>query len=157
VPSGSYKELVTKMRPSSSRPGKIMHIDGFEVGTHSGIINYTIGQRKGLGISSPEPLYVTKIDPENDIVYVGPEGALHKIEFNIKELNWLGEGDYPTETIEAKVKIRSTQKSVCAKISPFGKGEAKVTLLSPDKAITPGQACVIYDDTRVLGGGWITR
>ena len=89
VPEGSYANLVKKLRPGSAIPGKIMHIDGFEVGRHGGIINYTIGQRKGLGIASPNPLYVNKIDPEQNIVYVGPLESLNRTEFRVKNLNWL--------------------------------------------------------------------
>ena len=157
VPEGSYVELVKKLRPNAARPGKIMHIDGFELGTHNGTINYTIGQRKGLGIAHPHPLYVTKIEPEQNIIYVGPVESLNRVEFRIKEMNWLGKENILNHPIEASVKIRSTQKTVCATISPFGDGDATITLFTPDKAITPGQACVMYDGTRVLGGGWITR
>jgi len=157
VPEGSYATLVSKIRPDAAKPGKILHIDGFEIGSHKGIIYHTIGQRKGLGISHPQPLYVTKIDPEQNIVYVGPLEALHKTEFLIKELNWLGEGDSFEEGIEVSVKIRSTQPPVYAMLSRFSQDEVKVRLLTPDKAITPGQACVIYDGARVLGGGWIVR
>lgn len=157
VPEGSYAKLVSKIRPDAAKPGKVVHIDGFEVGNHKGIIHYTIGQRRGLGIASPDPLYVTKIDPEQNIVYVGPIEALQTTEFHIKELNWLGSGDVLPEGIEVSVKIRSTQRPVHAIISHFSADKCVVQLLSPDKAVTPGQACVIYDGTRVLGGGWITR
>ncbi len=156
VPEGSYANLVKKLRPESAKPGKIMHIDGYELGIHNGTINYTIGQRKGLGIASSNPLYVTKIDAEQNIVYAGPVESLNRTEFRIKEINWLGKSDL-SNPIEASVKIRSTQKTVYATISPFGDGEALITLFTPDKAVTPGQACVMYDGTRVLGGGWIVR
>lgn len=157
VPEGSYTNLVKKLRPDSAKPGKIMHVDGFELGTHSGTINYTIGQRKGLGIAFPHPLYVTKIEAEQNIVYVGPVESLSCTEFRIKEINWLGKENILKVPIEASVKIRSTQKTVYATISPFGDGDALITLFTPDKAVTPGQACVMYDGTRVLGGGWIVR
>jgi tRNA-specific 2-thiouridylase len=157
VPEGSYANLVKKLRPDAAKPGKIMHIDGFELGTHDGTINYTIGQRKGLGIAFLTPLYVTKIDPEQNIVYVGPVESLSRVEFRVKEMNWLGKDNILQKPIEASVKIRSTQKTVYATISPFGDGEALITLFTPDKAVTPGQACVMYDGTRVLGGGWIVR
>jgi tRNA-specific 2-thiouridylase len=157
VPEGSYAKLVEKIRPDAAKPGKILHIDGFELGTHRGIIYHTIGQRRGLGIAYPEPLYVTKIDPEHNIVYVGPLESLNKTELKLKELNWLGVGDTFVEGVEVMIKIRSTQRPVHAILSHFSEGEAFVRLLTPDKAITPGQACVIYDGSRVLGGGWITR
>jgi tRNA-specific 2-thiouridylase len=157
VPEGSYANLVKKLRPDSAKPGKIMHIDGFELGTHDGTINYTIGQRKGIGIAFPHPLYVTKIDAEQNIVYVGPVESLSRTEFRVKEINWLGKENILKTPIEASIKIRSTQKTVCARISPFGDGDALITLFTSDKAVTPGQACVMYDGTRVLGGGWIVR
>ncbi len=157
VPEGSYSTLVAKLRPGSAIPGKVMHVDGFEIGTHKGIIHHTIGQRKGLGIAHPEPLYVTRIDPEQNIVYVGPISALSQNSFRVKEINWLGQNEALQSPIEVDVKIRSTQKAVRAIVSDFGDGNATINLLSPDKAVTPGQACVMYDGTRVLGGGWITR
>lgn len=158
VPNGNYAEIVKKLRPEAGKPGKIMHVEGFEVGSHEGIINYTVGQRRGLGISHPTPLYVVKIDPTDNIVYVGPKEALNRHDFNIKEINWLIDENNLPDTIEAEVKLRSTQKTVCAKISPTKDGKsAKITLLTPDKAVSPGQACVFYDGTRLLGGGWITR
>lgn len=158
VPTGSYSKLVKKLRPEAAIPGKVMHIEGYEIGTHEGIINYTIGQRRGLGIAHPTPLYVVKIDPVDNILYVGPGTALNRHNFTIKDINWLGEEKSLPELIDVKVKIRSTQASVCARISPFGdEGFAKVTLLTPDKAVSPGQACVIYNGTRLLGGGWISR
>ncbi|MEY3197301.1 MAG: tRNA (5-methylaminomethyl-2-thiouridylate)-methyltransferase [Pseudomonadota bacterium] len=157
VPEGSYAELVKKHRPDSAIPGKIMHVDGFELGTHNGIIHYTIGQRRGMGIAFSEPLYVTKIDPENNIVYVGPIDALKTEEFFIKELNWLGQDSDLNGSLNVEVKIRSTQHPVHAILSDFSDGKAIIKLLEPNKAVTPGQACVIYNGTRVLGGGWITR
>jgi len=158
VPNGSYSELVKKLRPNSAQDGKIMHIDGYEVGTHSGIINYTIGQRRGLGIAHPHPLYVVRIKPEENIVYVGPVEALNRHDFIIKDINWLGDTESIPNDLEVQVKIRSTQKAVYAKMSPFNGGrQAKVSLLTADKAVSPGQACVMYDGTRLLGGGWIAR
>lgn len=157
VPDGSYAKLVTKLRPEAACPGKIMHIDGYEVGQHEGVVNYTIGQRKGVGGGLPEALYVVRVDVNENIVYVGPDSALHSTEFMIKELNWLGSGDAPEGGMEVQVKIRSTQKEVYAKLHPLENGMVKVRLLSPTRAVTPGQACVIYDGARVLGGGWIVR
>lgn len=156
VPGGDYRKVILKERPSASRKGKIMHIEGFELGEHCGIINYTIGQRKGLGISFPEPLYVIKIDSVNNIVYVGAETALDSKEFVIKEVNWLGD-EIKDEGIEAEVKIRSAHPGSLAGIYPLADNKLKVKMFSPEKAVTPGQACVIYDGDRVLGGGWITK
>lgn len=156
VPDGDYRVVVSKVRPSVNQKGKIMHIDGFELGEHDGIINYTIGQRKGLGLSFSEPLYVIKIDPEEKLVYVGPESKLGAKEFVIKDINWL-QSKVLTSGMEVKVKVRSTQPGAFAKINQIGNDKILVKLLSPERAITPGQACVIYDDTMVLGGGWITK
>jgi tRNA-uridine 2-sulfurtransferase len=156
IPDGNYREVIAKINPNANEKGKILHVDGFELGEHEGIINYTIGQRRGLGISSDEPLYVIKIDPESKIVYVGPESRLNGTEFIIKEVNWLDSLEFQ-EKLGVTVKIRSTRPGTFANISKIGDDTLKVKLLSPEKAITPGQACVIYDNDRVLGGGWITR
>lgn len=158
VPDGSYAKLVKKLKPEAEKPGKILHVDGYEIGEHKGVIHYTIGQRRGMGISSKDPLYVTKIDPENNIIYAGPIESLKRYSFKIKDLNWLGNGGTMPDAIDAMVKIRSTQKPVCARIAPLGeRGLAEVTIHTGDTAISPGQACVIYDDSRVLGGGFIIR
>ena len=157
VPNGSYADLVRKLRPEAIKPGKIMHIDGYVVGEHSGVVNYTIGQRKGLGISSPEPLYVIRIDPEQNIVYVGPESALRNNSFIIKDVNWIGDGEYPESGMEVTVKIRSSHVGAAAKLTTISNGNILVKFFADERAITPGQACVIYDGSRVLGGGWITK
>lgn len=156
VPNGNYRDVINKVRPNASKPGKFMHIDGFELGEHQGIINYTVGQRKGLGISFGSPLYVIKIDPATNIVYVGPESALVKKQFLLKEVNWLAV-DKKADDLEVTVKIRSTTPGVKAKLTKDNNEQIRVTLLEHETAITPGQACVFYDGSRVLGGGWITR
>jgi tRNA-specific 2-thiouridylase len=156
VPDGDYAKIIIRAEPAAASKGKIMHIDGFELGEHAGIINFTIGQRRGLGISSKDPLYVIKIDPATKTVYVGPESALNATEFLIKDVNWLESFPLHKE-IEVTAKIRSMRPGACATISKINDGSAKVRLLAPEKAITPGQACVFYDNNRVLGGGWITR
>jgi tRNA-specific 2-thiouridylase len=157
VPDGKYAKLVSKLRPEANNPGKILHIDGYELGEHNGIINYTIGQRKGLKIAVGSPLYVTKIDSENNIIYVGPEEALNRQEFIISEVNWLGKDLAQGKIQEVKVKIRSTHQGSCATITNLDGKSMKVRLLSEEKSITPGQACVIYNESRVIGGGWITK
>ncbi len=156
VPNGNYREVIEKIRPNSNKPGKFCHIDGFEMGEHKGIMNYTIGQRRGLGIAHGEPIYVIKIDPETSTVYIGPESALFKTKFTLKEVNWLAH-DITTNHLEITAKVRSTTAGVKAKIDIIKNNKIEVTMLGLEKAITPGQACVLYDDTRVLGGGWITR
>ncbi len=158
VPDGNYKKIVEKVRPGAMNAGIIMHVDGYELGKHEGIINYTIGQRRGLGLAFPEPLYVVKIDPVSNIVYVGPEKSLGSTEFIIKEVNWLGDKSIPKEGLDVQVKIRSAHRGAWAKILPIQEGMLRVKFFSSEKAVTPGQACVIYqDNSRVLGGGWITR
>jgi len=157
VPDGDYSKVISKLRPEALNPGKIVHIDGYELGIHNGIINFTIGQRRGLKISFSEPLYVIRIEPTTRIVYVGPESALHSTEFIIKDINWLGSDIIEGQEMEVTVKIRSTRPASLAKITIINTNEIKVKLLTFEKAVAPGQACVIYDDKRVLGGGWITR
>lgn len=157
VPNGSYADIIKKVRPNSSIPGKVLHVDGFELGEHQGIINYTIGQRKGLNIAYGKPLYVVKIDPENNIVYLGSEEDLYSNEFIAKEFNWIGDDTAPKAGLEVEVKIRSTHKGVKAKIYLLDDNNIRVKLPAGEKSITPGQACVFYEGSRVLGGGWITR
>ncbi len=157
VPDGDYRKVISNIRTNANEKGKIIHVDGFELGTHNGIINYTVGQRRGLGIAFQEPLYVVRIDPNTKIVYVGPESVLDSTEFTIKDVNWLGKEMVAQEEIDVQVKIRSTRPATFAKISKMSTTEIKVKLMSAEKAVTPGQACVIYDNDRVLGGGWITR
>lgn len=156
VPNGNYRDVINKVRPNASVPGRFIHTDGFDLGEHRGILNYTVGQRKGLGIAYGEPIYVIKIDPETNTVYVGPETQLLKTQFLLKDINWLA-GDISPNDLEVSVKIRSTTPGARAKINLVANNQIKVTLLEQEKAITPGQACVFYEGTRVLGGGWITR
>jgi tRNA-specific 2-thiouridylase len=153
VPTGGYAAVIEKIRPGSSEPGEIVHIDGRVLGAHSGIIHYTIGQRKGLGGGSGEPLYVVKLDAPNKRVIVGPREALARESFHIKELNWL-DSLAPRDGI--RVKMRSAQPPMLAAVEPLSDADATIRLASPYEGIAPGQACVVYDGDRVLGGGWIT-
>jgi tRNA-uridine 2-sulfurtransferase len=155
VPDGNYADIINKYRPGALDKGNIVHVDGRILGEHQGIINYTIGQRRGLGISSVDPLYVIKIIPDTRQVIVGPADALHKRKFIIKDVNWLG--NFQTHPINASVKIRSTHDVVPARIKLLPNRTAEITLVYPEKAITPGQACVVYQEERILGGGWITN
>jgi tRNA-specific 2-thiouridylase len=158
VPGGNYAKVIAKLRPEAMQPGEIVHMDGTVLGTHEGIVNYTIGQRRGLGIAYAEPLYVLKLEAEKNRVIVGPETALGTREFTIKELNWLGHTPIPDEGVEVLVKVRSASPPMVAKLLPPKEdGKCLVQFEVPQDAITPGQACVLYDDRRVLGGGWITR
>jgi tRNA-specific 2-thiouridylase len=158
VPDGDYAKVIAKIRPSAFKNGDIVDLKGNVLGTHNGIINYTIGQRRGLGISGPEPLYVVKIDATKNQVVVGLENDLEKQKFTIKELNWLADENLLSKPILANVRIRSGQKEVEAEIIvDDNKTTATVELFNPTKSITPGQACVIYQDEVVLGGGWIIK
>jgi len=155
VPDGNYAKVIERLRPGALDSGEIIHIDGRVLGKHDGIINYTVGQRRGIGIAAADPLYVVKLDAKKNRVIVGPKSALYSQSVNVRNLNWLAGDDFDSDKI-LSVKLRSTQKGVPAKIRLAGK-DAEVDLLEPELAITPGQACVIYDGSRVLGGGWIAR
>jgi tRNA-specific 2-thiouridylase len=153
VPNGSYVSVLEKLRPGSLEEGDIVHVDGRVLGRHKGIINYTVGQRKGLGIGGGDPLFVIRLNAEKHQVIVGPYEALARTEINIKEVNWLG--DIPDEPIICEVKVRSTRPPVPAQVILDAKEGAQVTFLTPEYGVSPGQACVFYEGSRVLGGGWI--
>ncbi len=156
--TGSYASLIEKMRPNSLRPGIIMHVDGYTLGEHKGIIGYTIGQRRGIGLAFKEPLYVIKIDPLNNVLYVGPQSCLYNSKFVVKNTNFLGMKTDFGDSLEVQVKIRSTCMPVSAKLyKGDAQGEVIIDLFSPEKSVTPGQACVFYDGSRLLGGGWIAK
>jgi tRNA-specific 2-thiouridylase len=158
VPNGSYASVVSRLRPGALEAGDIVDLAGNVLGRHDGIINFTIGQRKGLKISGQAPLYVVKINPHLHQVVVGPESALGKSFLKIKEINWLAHELDTSIKIEVEVKLRSTQMPVKATLEMItNTNEGKIHLHSPQKSITPGQACVIYRGSRVLGGGWIMR
>ena len=157
VPDGDYAKIVRKMRPEGARPGAIVHAaTGETLGEHKGVIHYTVGQRKGLGIAYSEPLYVLKLDAEKKRVIVGPKDALSHTKFTIQDLNWL-DGTLTEPCEDVLVKVRSAQAAIPATITPQGEGRAEVTLYQPYAGIAPGQACVFYQDDLVLGGGWIAR
>ncbi len=157
VPQGSYASVVEKLKPDAARPGEIVDQAGRVLGAHSGVIHFTIGQHKGLGLSgSREPLFVLKLDAERARIVVGPREALCTRAISVREVNWLT----PAEgTISCAVKVRSTRAAVPARVTPDGNAAAAVELLTPEEAVAPGQACVFYEEngTRVLGGGWIAR
>lgn len=154
VPNGSYSQVVEKLRPGALEEGDIVHLDGRVLGQHKGIINYTIGQRKGLGIGGGDPLYVIHLSPESHEVIVGPYEALACQEIHLKDVNWLGA---ETSSIQCEVKVRSTRPPIPAKIALNEDHTAKVEFLTPEHGVSPGQACVFYEGNRVLGGGWICR
>jgi len=160
VPEGGYARIVEKLRPESAEPGEIVDLDGRVMGRHEGIIGYTIGQRKGLGIGgrkdSTDPLYVVRLEPETRRVVIGPRTALACGTVRLGEVNWLGEHPIPAAGMAVQVKLRSTMAAVPATLFPAA-GGARAVLDDPAHGVSPGQACVFYDGERVLGGGWILR
>ena len=160
VPNGSYARVVEALRPGAAEPGEIVDSDGRVLGRHDGIINYTIGQRRGLRLGgSPEPLYVVRLEPKAARVVVGPRAALARDTLRLTEVNWLAEAPPAPAGRRVEVKLRSTQApapgTVTATDTGAGAGGAEVVLDQPQYGVAPGQAAVIYDGSRVLGGGWI--
>ncbi|MDD9900900.1 MAG: tRNA 2-thiouridine(34) synthase MnmA [Alphaproteobacteria bacterium] len=154
VPNGSYAKVVEKFRPDALKKGDIVHIDGRVLGQHDGIINYTVGQRRGLGIGGGHtenntPLFVVGLRPDKNQVLVGPYDALARDTVYLKECNWLT--DIPADGIDAMIKLRSVQEPLPARLY-----KDKAILHTPAFGIAAGQACVAYHDAHVLGGGWIT-
>jgi len=156
VPSGGYASVVEKYRPGALDPGEIVHVDGRVMGQHTGIINFTIGQRRGIGVSSPEPLFVVSLDPETRRVTIGPREALAKLSVLVREVNWLCDETLFENGLKAYVKIRSTQGPIPATIFRRGPNSAEVRFETPEYGVANGQACVFFSGTQVLGGGWIT-
>jgi len=181
VPTGDYASVVAKLRPGTVEAGEIVHQDGRVLGRHEGIINYTVGQRRGLGLVDPaspgEPLYVLRLDPETHRVIVGPKAALAVSSIQVTDLNWLGPDTAPGEALDVAVKVRSTTPPVKATLSmnnppPLrgretnaatprswegGIGSVSLTFTTPQYGVSPGQAAVFYAGERLLGGGWIAR
>jgi len=157
VPDGKYANIVDRLRPDATKPGEIVDTNGNVLGRHEGVIHFTVGQRKGLGLSgNEEPLFVLKIDGANARVTVGPRDMLATRTIALRDVNWLGGSE---REIDCAVKVRSMRPPVPARVVLGDERTAQVELLSPEDAIAPGQACVFYerDGTRVLGGGWIVR
>ena len=161
VPNGDYAAVIEKLRPGSADPGEIVDLDGNILGQHRGVIHYTIGQRKGLGIGGlGEPLYVVKLAPQTRRVIVGPKTALSTRIIPVREINWLGDAAFDSRPEwHLKVKVRSTRPPREAILRPTGPTTAEVELLSPEDGISAGQACVFYapEGSRIFGGGWIWK
>ncbi len=155
VPQGGYAALVEKLRPEAAEPGEIVDRDGTVLGRHDGIVHFTVGQRKGIGIAGAEPLHVIRIEPETRRVVVGPRSALATRRVAVGEVNWLG-ATAPAAAIRVAVKLRSGQPPLPATLALQG-DDGEVMLDEPAFGAAPGQACVFYDGDRVLGGGWIGR
>ena len=161
VPDGNYASVIEKLRPGAAEPGEIVDMDGTALARHRGVVNYTIGQRRGLGIGGlADPLYVVKLDADARRVVVGPKSALATARVPVREINWLGDGPFAAVTeAEVLVRIRSTRPPRPAILRALGPTQAEVELLEPEEGVSPGQACVFYapGGSRVLGGGWIWR
>jgi tRNA-uridine 2-sulfurtransferase len=160
VPQGRYTNIVERLKPGAAEAGEIVHVDGRRLGRHKGIINYTIGQRRGLGIPGPAPLYVVRLDADKKQVIVGPRESLHAHVISLRNVNWLGDDPIPEGGLGVAVRIRSSAPPQPATLFPAPDG-VKVLLRDGEYGIAAGQACVFYADTaaeaRLLGGGWISR
>ncbi len=164
VPQGRYTDVIRKMHPEAMAPGAIVHLDGRELGQHEGVANFTIGQRRGLGVSVGEPLYVVRLDPVTRQVIVGPYEALKTHTVKLRDVNWLGEKTLAASVggngLAVQAKVRSTRAPQAAVVQ-VRNGETFVTLIAGEHGISPGQACVFYGDegegAQVLGGGFISE
>jgi tRNA-specific 2-thiouridylase len=162
VPSGRYSEVIERLKPGASEPGEIVDIGGRVLGSHPGIIHFTVGQRRGLGIAAGHPLYVVRLDAPSRRVVVGPRAALRTSRIRLREVNWLGEGSVDQALCagwhEVFIKVRSTRPPRPAWLSRGANG-IEVDLVDSEEGVSPGQACVFYDaaegQARVLGGGFI--
>ena len=161
VPNGDYAEVIRKLRPNAAEPGEIVHMDGRVLGQHEGIIHYTVGQRRGLGVATGEPLYVVRLDADAKRVVVGPREALTTRTIVLREVNWLG--DLPLDEgaeLDLFAKVRSTRPPAPAILRHTAE-RTTVELVTGEAGVAPGQACVFFDSddetARVLGGGWIAR
>jgi len=162
VPSGRYTEVIERLKPGAAEAGDIVDLDGRVLGAHAGIIHFTVGQRRGLGIAAGHPLYVVRLDAASRRVVVGPRAALRTSRMRLRDVNWLGEGSIDQALCagwqEVFVKVRSTRPPQPAWLSRAGEG-IEVDLVAGEDGVSPGQACVFYDaadgQARVLGGGFI--
>ena len=159
VPGGSYANVIEKLKPGAARRGDIVHLDGRVLGRHDGVIHYTIGQRRGLGVASGEPLYVLRIDAAAARVIVGPRDALRTRRLTLRDVNWIG-GAAPALPLDIAVRVRSTRAPTAAVLLNMRPdGGAEVELAEGEDGVSPGQACVFYaraaPGARILGGGFI--
>jgi tRNA-specific 2-thiouridylase len=160
VPTGKYADVVAKLRPGAIEPGEIVHVDGRVMGRHEGVIHFTVGQRRGLGVATGEPLFVVRLDAPARRVVVGPREALAVGAMDLSEVNWIGEAVAGEDALDGRrvlARVRSTRPPVPATLR-VGAGWS-LELDAPEEGVAPGQACVLYDPAdggdRVLGGGWI--
>ncbi len=158
VPEGHYSDMIERLIPGAATPGDIVDVGGRLLGRHAGIVHYTIGQRRGLGIASTQPLYVVALDAKRGRVVVGPRSALARTRLRLRSVNWIGDGelaDLPADGLLIAARVRSTRPPAPALLSPTG----EVEFIEPETGVSPGQACVFYESldlrARVLGGGFI--
>jgi tRNA-uridine 2-sulfurtransferase len=158
VPAGHYSDVIERLLPGAAEAGDIVHVDGRVLGRHAGVLHYTIGQRRGLGVAAAEPLYVVALDAHNARVVVGPREALATHRIRLRDVNWIGDGklaDIPDDGLAIAARVRSTRPPTPARLLPGG----AIEFDEPESGVSPGQACVFYDscdsDARVLGGGFI--
>ena len=154
VPEGRYADLVARLRPEAMRPGEIVDEAGAVLGRHDGLAGYTVGQRKGLGLAGAAPLYVLRLEPASNRVVVGAHDRLAAPTARLRQVNWLIAP--PAAPRLATARVRSTRPPAPAEVTAAGDG-AEVRFAAPESAVAPGQACVLYEGSRVLGGGWIAR
>jgi tRNA-specific 2-thiouridylase len=161
VPSGRYTDLIARLKPEAAEPGEIVHVDGRVLGRHTGIVNFTVGQRRGLGVATGEPLFVVRLDPARKQVVVGPRSALEVHRIRIDDVNWIGDRPIEAEArdgLPVYVRVRSTRAPRPATLFASASG-VEVELEDGEEGVAPGQACVIYDgdgtEARLLGGGTI--
>ena len=162
VPAGRYTDVIERLMPGSAVPGDIVDLHGRVLGRHRGIVHFTVGQRRGLGVAAGEPLYVVRLDPEKQRVVVGPREALRTMRMNLRDVNWIGDGEIAASGTERRrevfVKVRSTRTPQPAWLATVD-GGVEVELVDGEEGVAPGQACVFYDagegQARVLGGGFI--
>jgi tRNA-uridine 2-sulfurtransferase len=162
VPTGRYTDVIERLKPQAVEPGEIVDLSGRTLGRHEGIVNFTVGQRRGLGIAAAEPLYVLRLDAKMHRVVVGPRQALRTRGITLREVNWIGDGTLPgaDQRREVFVKVRSTRPPQPAWLRQVD-GVCEVELIDGEEGVSPGQACVFYDapagQARVLGGGFIAH
>jgi len=157
VPSGHYSDLVARLRPDAMRPGEIVSAeDGRVLGRHAGAARFTVGQRRGLGVAAAEPLYVVAVDPARARVAVGPRGAGRCAAAILAEANWLDGAGPPPPDLRLELRHRYNGPPAAGRVVPDA-GGPRVEFAEPQSGVAPGQACVAYAGTRLLGGGWIAR
>jgi len=152
VPAGHYSRVVERLRPEAGEPGPILDLEGRELGRHKGLAHYTVGQRRGIGVATGTPLYVVALDPARRAVIVGVKDSLRGETIGLSEPNWL-DGRPGPQGRRVMARHRANEAAVPARAF----ADDRVELDTPAFGIAPGQACVLYDGTRVIGGGWIDR